>query len=161
MQRPPPERSSRRSASSAARVIFSPTTDPIEPPMKRYSMTARDHRQALDLTFHHPHSLGRARRLLVLLQATLVGLGVPELQRIGRQIPVKSSLRLLFVEEELDPLWSRDSKVIAAFGTDLKVLDQLLGIDDLATAVTLHPQTLRALDSAVGPRPRAWASCFS
>ena len=30
----------RSTARSAARVIFSPTTEPIEPPMKRYSMAA-------------------------------------------------------------------------------------------------------------------------
>ncbi len=30
----------RSQARSAARVIFSPTTEPMEPPMKRYSMAA-------------------------------------------------------------------------------------------------------------------------
>ncbi len=44
--RAPPEadttsNGTRRSAAiSAARAIFSPTTDPIEPPMKRYSIAA-------------------------------------------------------------------------------------------------------------------------
>ena len=71
-------------AASMVRVIFSPTTLPIDPIMNVGSMTAIMIGPALDEAFAADHRVGFAGLVLLGFEAVLVGFLIDELQRIGR-----------------------------------------------------------------------------
>src|SRR4029077_9907774 len=89
--------------------------------------------------------VGRADRLLVVLQPVPVPFRVAESKGIGRaQLPVELHV-LLVVEKHPKPLGSREPEVIAAFGTDLEVAGQLLVVEDLPAVLALDPEPFRHL----------------
>jgi len=65
------------SARSNSRVIFSPTTEPIEPPMNSKTNTPKRHRQPLDGGHALAEGVGGADLLLRRAQAIGVALGDP------------------------------------------------------------------------------------
>ena len=73
-------------------------------------------------------------------------------ERIGRRYAAKQLFRIVLVEEEVDTLPGRDTKMKATLRTDLLVALQVLRIDDLATAIALHPEPLWHLTARSGLR---------
>ena len=130
-------------ARSTARAIVSPTTAPIEPPMKPYSI-------ALSTTSCGP-SCPTAFRIasfspvcfLRLAQPLLVGLHVGKIQRIGRaQTHVHQLIARL--QKQLDALPRADLEVVLALGTDIQVGFKIRLPDRLPAAQALDPQALGA-----------------
>ncbi len=109
---------------SMARMIFSPTTEPMLPPMNRKSMTARTTSCAVDLAQARDHGLldaGLLRRGAKLL------LVVGELQRVGRLDVRGQLLEHPFVGGEADPLPRGEAEVVLAVGTGVERGLQLMG----------------------------------
>ena len=131
----------RSSASSMPRTIFSPTTTPIEPPMKLYSIDAIDGIDAVDLADADDHRVLLPGGFLRRGEPRLVRLGVGELQRIVRRQVRRNLLPPLIVEQRLQPLGGAEAEVMRALAADVEVLDEILGVDDGVAFRTLHPQT--------------------
>ena len=127
-------------AFSTARVIVSPTTAPIEPPMKAYSI-------ALTMT-GLPLSLPRALMMASFspvsrcerLQAIGIGLEVGKLQRIGGDQVAVFGLVFAVVQQVGEPGAGVDAEVAIALGADVEVLVEVLLPDDLAALVALDPE---------------------
>ena len=106
------------------RTIFSPTTTPIEPPMKLYSIDATTASTPLMLADADDHRVLLPGRFLRRGQARLVGLGVGELQRIVRGQVGRHLLPPLIVEQRLQPLGGAEAEVMRALAADVQVLDR-------------------------------------
>ena len=139
------------SARSAARVIFSPTTEPIEPAMKKNSIAPMTTGMPSSVPDAHDDRIRRADAVLGVAQPVAVLLAVAELQRVRRaQVRVELDV-LLVVEEHPQPLGRRQPEVEAALRADLEVARELLVVEDLAAAVALDPEPFR--DLALPPLP--------
>ena len=125
-----------------ARVIFSPTTDPIDPPMKLYSIAetitripASDALGIDDGVANADSLAGRA------LNAFLVGFGRLEFQRI-RGVQGVVELVPAFVEQKIEPFVGGDLVVESALRADIDVGFEILLPDGLFAAVALDPKPL-------------------
>ncbi len=81
-----------------------------------------------------------ARFFLAGLEPVPVFLRILEVQRVHRVDAAFPLLKGAFVQQQLQPLFGSDGKVIIAFWTDPKITLQLLAVYDLPTVVALDPQ---------------------
>jgi hypothetical protein len=104
--------------------------------MKLYSIDAI----IVDLADADDHRVLLAGRFLRRRQPRLVRLGVGKFQRIvGRQVR-RNFLPPLVIEQRFQALGRAEPEVMGALGADVKVLDEIFGVDDGVAFRTLHPQ---------------------
>ena len=153
------------SARSAARAKRSPTTEPIEPPMKAKSKAQATSALALQLALHRDQRVALAGGLLRGLDAVGILLLVLELQHVGRAEGRRRFPRgAAGIEEAWQPHARADRHVVAALGADLEVFLELGPVQHRAAAVALFPQALGHAALAAGGasvRMRAGISFFS
>ena len=114
---------SRRSiARSIARVIFSPTTTPMLPPMNAYSIAATTRLDAVDPPVAVMTASFRPVAAMRGVEPLAVRLGVGELQRIGRREARRRAPPTLAVEQRPQPLGGADAEVMRALGQTLRLL---------------------------------------
>ena len=130
------------SACSAARVTFSPTTAPIEPPMNPKSMTQMATGDAADGAGAPQRRVAHAGRRLGRRQAVRVALAVDEAERVHRLEAGVVLDPALVVEQLLEPGAGRQPEVVAAGRADPHRLVELL--------VEEHRLARRALRPEVG-----------
>ena len=127
-------------ARSIARVIFSPTTTPMLPPMKAYSIDATIVWMpsiAPDADDDGVLQAGRSR--CSALRRALYGLVSVNDERIGRD-QILVVLGPLAVEQHAQALGGADPEVMRALRADVEVGREILVVDDLRAAGTLDPQ---------------------
>jgi hypothetical protein len=148
IMRAPPEQETITSGSlsaaafSMARVTFSPTTTPMDPPMKPYSMAAMSVViPPMGATAVTTASVA-ARLLLAVLQAGGVGLGVAEAQRVGAD---QAGVQLLpgGVEQHLQPLPGPDPEMEGALRAHAQVRQQVVAVQALLAGAALDVEPLR------------------
>ena len=131
------------SACSAARVTFSPTTVPIEPPMNAKSMTH-------SATFVPPivpvpHTA--ASRMPVADARGLEPLGVrllvDEAEHVDRLEPGVLLAEAVAVEQQREPRVDAQPEMVAAARADALVLLELLVVEHLPAVGTARPQVRR------------------
>ena len=127
------------SARSMPLVIFSPTTTPMLPPMKPYSIAATIGFVAVDAAAGDDDRVFHAGGLDAGFQRACVGLRVGEPQRIGRDEPA-----VVFgpwaVEQRAQPIERAHAEVKAAFRADAQVLREILVVENLRAPGALDPQ---------------------
>ena len=128
----------------ASRAIFSPTTDPIDPPMNakfitpRCSGTPSSRPVPVKMASERPDLLlGRHQALRVVLEAERVG-GT----EVGVQLPPGA-----FVGQQLDVLLGREPAVVAALRADVQRPLELLPDVDVPAGVALLPRVWRNLEA--------------
>ena len=125
-----------------ARVIFSPTTTPMLPPMNAYSIAATTTGESVEPARRDDHGVLEAGGGDRLLEPLAIRLGVGELQRIVREQVREVLGELALVEQRLEPVGGADAEVMRALRADLQVLLEILVVDQLRAARTLDPQPL-------------------
>ena len=113
------ERRAHRSASSAPRVIFSPTTTPMLPPMKLYSIDAITDGHLIERAGADNDRVVQPGRLDAALESRPVRLGVGELEGIDRAQARVVLGPLAAVEQELQPFGRAHAEVVTALVADL------------------------------------------
>ena len=138
------------SADSAARVTFSPTTAPIEPPMNPKSMT----QIATGWPSTRPVPQTAASRMPVASWAAAIrsgiGLLVHEAERILRLEAGVALGERAVIEEQREARRGRQAEVMAAGGADPEDLVELLVEQHLAARRALRPEVRRV---GVAARP--------
>ena len=104
-----------------ARVIFSPTTQPMLPPMKRGSMAQIWTGRPSSRPVRGDHGVAQLGGLLHALQALAVRLAVHEIQRVGGAQLGVEALVLAVVQQQLQARDGIDADVRAALGADVPV----------------------------------------
>ena len=102
-----------RSRLSTPRTKRSPTTEPIEPPMKSNSKQAATSGMLVHRAAHDDQRVGLAGVLERVLQPLGVLLAVLELQRVDRQHLLADLVAALGVEEGVEPRARADAVVVA------------------------------------------------
>ena len=159
------ERDPAARACSAARVTFSPTTAPIEPPMNPKSMT----HSAIGWPSIVPVPQTAASRIPVASWAAATRSGYvfwstnPSGSSDSR--PASRSANDAVIEEHLDPRGGRQAEVVAARRADAEDLVELLVEEHLAAGRAFRPEIgrvgvaawpeRRQLDRHVSPAPSA------
>ena len=139
-------------AVSTPRTKRSPTTEPIEPPMKSNSKQAATTGIAHHRAAHDDQRIGLAGGLERVLQPLGVLLAVLELQRIDRQHLLADLVAALGIEEGVEPRARADAVVVAALRADVEVLLEVGLVEHRLARRALDPQALghRAALARVG-----------
>ena len=131
---------------SIARVMRSPTTEPMVAARKLKSMTAMRDLVAFDHSVTAHDRVDQSGAFLIFLEPILVG--GHALKSAACRPRRRSASRLdeaFRIEQVFDSLLGRLRKMIIAARTDALVLDQLDFVHDLGAARTFLPETLRHL----------------
>jgi hypothetical protein len=127
-------------AASPARATFSPTTEPIEPPMKPKSMTHIETGLPPIVADAPDRRVAQAGRELGGHEPVRIGLEIHEAERVDRlEVGVALHERAA-VDQLLDPGLGRDAEVVAAMRADPQRLVELLVEEHLRAARALGPQ---------------------
>src|SRR5208282_545662 len=105
---------------------------------------AHDHRTAVQFAQRIDDGVFQARVRLRLLQTRGVRLQVHKLQRVGGDQIAVENFVLIAVEKLSQAGAGVNAEVFAALRADVEIVFEVLLPDNLATAVTLHPQPLGA-----------------
>ena len=100
--------------------MVSPTTAPIEPPMKPYSMALRTTRVGSQLADGVEDGVVEAGGFLRGAQPLLVGLHVGKVERVGGAQAAVHQFIAGF-EQQVDALARADLEVVLALGADVQV----------------------------------------
>ena len=109
-------------AVSTPRTKRSPTTLPMQPPMKSNSKQAATTADAMHRAAHDDQRVGLAGVLERVLQPLGVLLAVLELERVDRQHFLADLVAAFGVEEGVEPRARADAVVMAALRADVLVL---------------------------------------
>ena len=132
----------RASASSSARVIFSPATTPRLPPMNGVLHRRHHDLESVQAAGGDDHGILEPGALPRFTEAIPIGLGVHELQRIGRGQVREVLFVLTVIEERGQALGGADPEVMRAFRADVEAGFKVLVVDQLGAARTLDPEAL-------------------
>ena len=135
---------------SAARVTFSPTTEPIEPPMNAKSMTQMATR--VPSMAPKPQTAASRRPVASLAAATRSGIRllVDEAERVHRLQARVALVERVVVQQLGEARVDAQPEVVAALGADAQVLLELLVVEHLAAVGALGPEVRR---EALAARP--------
>jgi len=145
-------------ALSTARAIFSPTTEPMLPPMKLKSMTTSWTGRPPILASPEMTASLRPVFLAAALQLFLV---VLEAQGVLRGEAVLHLQERVLVDQKGKPLRCRDAEMVVAFRADLEVFLDLFAVDDLLAVVALDPQAFGIFTFFAGVRTSAFRVVLS
>ena len=140
-------------ARSIARVIFSPTTTPMLPPMNAYSIAATI--VGIPSTRPEPTINASLRPVAAIDEVSRSLYGFVSVNCSG-SVETRSAIVLdpgSVIEERSQAIGRADPEVVGALGADAQVRGQVLVIDELRAAGTLGPQ---ALGHAAGLGLRPW-----
>ena len=126
-------------ARSIARVIFSPTTTPMLPPMKAYSMAATTRLDAVDAPGRRDDRVVEAGGGDAGVETLVIRLGVGELERVGGRQPVVEFLPLAVVERP-KPFRGAQPEVMRALRADAQAGREVLVVDDLPAGWAFDPE---------------------
>ena len=143
MRRRSPAACARRWTRSMARVIFSPTTHPMLPPMKRASMEQMFTLRPASVPVAEIRASASEVAACMPSSRSPIRFRIDEIERIGgAQVGVESLVSA--IEQQFQACGRIHADVRAAFRTHVPVGFQILLPDDLAAAFALEPQALGA-----------------
>ncbi len=138
-------------ANSMPRVTFSPTTAPIEPPIKPNSMAQQTTGRPFKLPLGSDDRVVHSQFFAGFFQSGSVRLGVGELQRIGGSHS-RVVLGLTAIQQHFQALLGIHFEMELALGADQEICFQVFAEDYRAARLALHPQTFGAHSALLGRR---------